>query len=308
MSSSCRILEPLVLEANAIFEASLAKNTWKSYENGLSAFNEFRTLNALAPLWPPPIWHIANFIAYLSKMSYSPSTAKLYISSLSFVLKREGLQDTTQNFIIKQMLKGMTTLYGTPDIRLPISIEMMNKFPVALSHVCLNRYEATMYLAAFYLAFTALLRVSEFTCSTKAESYKIVNFSDLVLDENDKSIRVTIPYSKTDQLGRTCILHICQKDGMSTEAFISLKQYLAVRPKFDGPLFCHLNKLYISRNQFVSVLHSTLRFLGYTVDKFNTHSFRIGGCTHLAQLGFSDDEIKRRGRWLSNSYQRYIRM
>jgi hypothetical protein len=50
------------------------------------------------------------------------------VSALSFSLKCKGLQDTTQHFIVKQMLKEMNKLYGTSDMRLPITVQMMKHF------------------------------------------------------------------------------------------------------------------------------------------------------------------------------------
>ena len=43
-----------------------------------------------------------NFIAFLSKNEYSPSTVKSYISGLSFRMKISGLLDTTNSLIIKK--------------------------------------------------------------------------------------------------------------------------------------------------------------------------------------------------------------
>jgi hypothetical protein len=34
--------------------------------------------------------------------------------------------------------------------------------------------------------------------------------------------------------------------------------------------------------------------MGYTTDKFNTHSFRIGAATYLSKLGHSDEEIQKK--------------
>jgi hypothetical protein len=83
-----------------------------SYENGMSAFNKFRKNYNLDVIWPPPVNHISSFIAFLAYDSYTPSTAKIYVSALSFSLKCKGLQDTTQHFIVKQMLKGMNNNVG----------------------------------------------------------------------------------------------------------------------------------------------------------------------------------------------------
>jgi hypothetical protein len=57
--------------------------------------------------------------------AYTPSTAKTYVSALSFSLKCKGLQDTTQHFIVKQMLKEMNKLYGASDMRLPMTVQIM---------------------------------------------------------------------------------------------------------------------------------------------------------------------------------------
>lgn len=67
----------------------------------------------------------------------------------------------------------------------------------------------------------------------------------------------------------------------------------------NGPLFSHLNGKYITRNQFLSVLRSALKFSGYDTSNFNTHSFRIGGATFLASQGKSEAFVKMRGRWQS---------
>jgi site-specific recombinase XerD len=94
---------------------------------------------------------------------------------------------------------------------------------------------------------------------------------------------------------------------MSFSTFNVVKEYLQIRPVLDGPLFCNLNRTGLTRKQFVHVLHASLKFMGYTTDKFYTHSFRIGAATYLSKLGYSNEEIQKRGRRLSNSYERYFR-
>ena len=85
-----------------------------------------------------------------------------------------------------------------------------------------------------------------------------------------------------------------------------MKSYLKVSPYTEGSLFCHLNCTCLTRYQFVSIIHGALKFLGYCTANTNTHSFRIAAATYLALKGESDETIKQKGRWPSNSYQRYI--
>ena len=165
-----------------------------------------------------------------------------------------------------------------------------------------------MFIAAFSLAFSAFLRVGEFTCSNKNDTDKIIQKRDVELHESDKTVTLKINFSKTDQVGISCVLQIKAND-LPFSAFSHLSEYLKMRPQFEGPLFCHLNRKCLSRRQFASVLHSALKFLGYNVDNINTHSFRIGAATFFfASIGLSDDVIKEKGRWSSNSFQRYIRL
>ena len=153
LSNPCGVLEPFMVEANEIFQASLSTNTWNSYEIGMSVFNKFRKNYNLHVIWPPPVNHISRFIAFFAYNSYTSSTAKTYVWTIRFSLKCKGLHDTTQHVIVKQMSKGMNKLYGTSDMRLPTTIQMMKQFPTALMHVCASRYEAVMFMSAFAFAF-----------------------------------------------------------------------------------------------------------------------------------------------------------
>jgi hypothetical protein len=102
-------------------------------------------------------------------------------------------------------------------------------------------------------------------------------------------------------MGRSSVITIEPNNGMPFSTFNVLKEYLQIRPVFDGPLYCYLNRTSLTRKQCVHVLHASLKFMGYTTVKFNKHSFWIGTATYLSKLGYSDEEIQKRGRWLSNS-------
>ena len=74
----------LQLQINILLEASLSRNSKSSYETGLRSFNSFRQAFRYQLLWPPLLFHIVEFIAYLSSKGYTYSTARAYIASISF--------------------------------------------------------------------------------------------------------------------------------------------------------------------------------------------------------------------------------
>ena len=194
----------------------------------------------------------------------------------------------------KYMMKGESKLNGRSDLRLPITVEMMVKLPNALDHVCKSKYEFLLFMSAFSLSFSASLRVGEIAASNSVDAKKIFQMSNIRI-ENDNIILV-IQYSKTDQIGRSAI---CKIESVLGQSYIctlkTLKSYLKVRPHTEGPLFYYLNCACLTRNQFVSILHSALKFLGYCTTNINTHSFRIGAATYLALKGESDETMKQKG-------------
>jgi hypothetical protein len=69
-------------------------------------------------------------------------------------------------------MKGVSKLNGRSDLRLPITVEMMVKLPNALDHVCKSKYEFLLFMSAFSLSFSALLRVGEITASNSVDAKK----------------------------------------------------------------------------------------------------------------------------------------
>ena len=57
---------------------------------------------------------------------------------------------------------------------------------------------------------------------------------------------------------------------------------------------------------FVVRLRKVLGVLGYSSSEFSAHSFRRGGASYAFSLGVSPLQIKLRGDWASDAYERYI--
>ena len=53
--------------------------------------------------------------------------------------------------------------------------------------------------------------------------------------------------------------------------------------------------------QFSAHLKSAVQFIGLGPNNFKGNSFRIGAATYAASLGFSDNLIKKLGRWNSDA-------
>ena len=95
-------------------------------------------------------------------------------------------------------------------------------------------------------------------------------------------------------MSRSSVITIEPNNGMPFSTFNVLKEYLQIRPVFDGPLYCYLNRTNLTRKQFVHVLHASLKFMGYTTDKcmgYTTDKFM--GYTTDKFMGYTTDKFNK---------------
>ena len=62
----------------------------------------------------------------------------------------------------------------------------------------------------------------------------------------------------------------------------------------------------VSKTYFSSQLKHLLSLL-QVIEKITSHSFCYGACNHWINLGFTDLQIMKKGRWRSNAVLKYIR-
>lgn len=259
--------------------------------------------------WPPSLESLINFIAFLSSKSYKHSTASSYVSGISFFLKVNSWPDITEAFIVRKMLKGLRNKSPSKDTRLPITLEMLKKFPNALKNVTSSKYEALLFSTAFSIAFFGFLRVGEIAALSKSSNTsRIIQVSDVVFASDE--VLITVHFSKTDQSGKSVTLQFTRCCSKQICPVTLIEKYMLQRPKVQGPLFCHLNGGPMTRYQFSAMLSKALKFLKLESPFIRSHSFRIGAATVASSQNIDDSEIKKMGRWsdLSLVYKRYIRL
>lgn len=288
--------------------ASISKNTKKSYETGLTAFENFRLDLGYQQIWPPPLDHVVQFIAYLSCKDNTYSTARAYVSAISFQSKIHNIADITKNFIVSKLLEGMKRIKKSVDSRLPITLSLLTKIFQILPAICYNSYEIRLFRAAYVLAFHGFFRVGEFSLSVGNSVHSILQVSDVQFELNFFSVCIRIRSSKSDQHSRGVTVAINKIGGILCPVGC-LNDFLLVRGKSDGPLFIHSacsGGRALTMYQFSSVLEKALNTLGIQ-GRFKAHSFRIWAATAAFEAGCSPEAIMEAGRWKSKVYKSYIR-
>lgn len=95
----------------------------------------------------------------------------------------------------------------------------------------------------------------------------------------DKILQIVLRHSKTDQINKGVTI-VLNSPKCPVHCMID---YMQIRPKISGPLYCHFNGKPITRYQFLVVMGKALAVLGFNSQLYTTHSFRM--VQLLLQLG-----------------------
>lgn len=247
------------------------------------------------------------FIANCFENNLAAATVSTYVSALSYYHKIKNLPDPTNNFVVKKCLQGYQKIKSQCDTRKPITFMILQQLITSLIHV----YVCIMLKAMYLLAFFGMLRVGEFTASSKTNV--ILHMENVRFAYQDKtstpsSFELSISGYKHSQ-GRTTILFIERNNkAQALCPVIALWKYFQLRASSSGPLFSFMDGSPVSRSFFTKQLYLSLHWAGCNTKLYKAHSFRIGRATDLASQGMSEDEISRLGRWSSSAVKNYIRV
>jgi hypothetical protein len=126
------------------------------------------------------------------------------LSAINFQCKSLQQSDFSQSFLVQKMLEGLKRLKKPSDSRLPITEELLDRIICNLPNVCTSFYEADLFSSAFSVAFHGLLRVGEIVLSKSWQKHQVIVIEHVRFDvasNKQEIVRITIPFSKTDQYG-----------------------------------------------------------------------------------------------------------
>ena len=219
----------------------------------MTAFNKFRVAYNLPNNWPSPVSHLSLFITYCFEMGYAPSTISTYLAGLGYYHKLRSLEDPTASFVIKKLLEGCRRMRQNHNVRAPITESILQKISSVLHHVCYSPYEASLFRAAYFLAYFGLLQVSEIVFTSSAQANRPLLFVDVLLTERPRALILSIRFSKNNQTGPPTSLRIPESGNPSLCPFVALKHYLTLRVPAPNYLFVYQNSSPLTRSQFSAV-------------------------------------------------------
>lgn len=293
-----------------MLNASLAESSKGIYKRAWKVFDDFSLLVFGKSVYPPlSVSIIALFVAHLHSLNLSYKTINTYLSAIAYVHKILTLPNPSSHFLITRLIRGAQNLAPSYDLRLPITIHILDRLVSSLEHVAQSPFHRILFAAMFSFAFNTFARVGEITLGSDKSLRHIVKIDDVQivhLGEVPYKISVTFRSFKHSK-GQPHVIDY-EKGDTKVSAVEAMISYLRIRAKVPGPLFILNNDQTVPRSMFERQLRKCLLFCGLDSSRYKSHSFRIGRASYCAAKGYSDAYICSLGRWNSTAFRKYIRL
>lgn len=292
---------------------SLADTTWQSYQRTWEKFDKFSRLTLKKSLTLPiPFQELAWFIAYLDQEKLAYSTILSTLSGLAFWHKIKGLPDPTKHFMITRMLTGIRNKKQKVDMRMPITVPILEKLVDAVPKVIPYAYEAAMLTCIFTLAFHALLRIGEMLprCTKSSGPKQVLTSADIAIASAKDQKEMTVCLRKFKHSGKQGpqTIKVCSLPNKKYCPVDKFTRFKMIRGKKAGPLFVRKDGSPYSTSMFNRDFTQIIEFCGLNPKHYKSHSFRIGAASEACARGCTDTQIRNMGRWHSDAFLKYIRM
>lgn len=296
----------LEAQKQLLLARSLAPNSINTYRTGINQFLNFCAQFGVRPL-PLSENVLENFCVSLSNR-VSHKSIKVYLCGIQFLSKVNGFKSLIEHMLrLEYVLKSIRRFQGNRfnrPTRPPVTWQMLRLISDFLMRTE-SLFNRDMLLSAILLAFFGMLRVSEYTAPT-VPSYDAdthLSIADVTINWQRRVASIRIKKSKTDPFRQGVTIRIAVLDHYLCPVH-ALIRYLIRRGPAPGPLFIFQNGHFLTRARILNVLTSSLPH----VPHINTHSFRRGGASALADANTPSHIIQIMGRWKSSAYMDYIQL
>jgi hypothetical protein len=323
---SCAASHPqLIHQAQTYLALAIGAGTRRTYAAGVNSYLTFVAEHRIPAAFPASIESLCLWITWLATRSLAFGTCKVYLAAVVNRHAEMGLFNplTDAPPILDRVLAGVkraATSAAKP--KLPITTPMLHSMR---PHLRMQHRRDALLWAMMWTATAGLLRISEFTCMSNADTDRLLRMQQLTLfDHNARAYSVQqlrssgLPHtalryaslhldaSKTDPFRAGVDIIIAAPTALSAlSTYASLCSATGVQA--TAPLFHFEDGQPVTRRWLMSRVDSLLRSTRHDPRAYSSHSFRKGGAVSLQQHGVEDSIIRRTGRWRSDAFNLYVR-
>ena len=252
---------------------------------------------------PLTIDQVAMYVAYLHKEGYAPSSIISYTSALGYIHRLRGHVDPTTSVLVQKLIAGAVKVTPPALPRLPITLVILHRLLQAVDDNIKHYFHRPLLKAMFIISFYGLMRMGEVSMS----KHGLVPLQMDQLQITQERIIISITQFKYNSKLTPVDIIFPRHQNPQLCPVVNLSSYLLLRGFQPGPIFAYPSLAPVQRSFYSSKLSFLLKSIGCDVSRYQSHSFRIGGASYFAELGYTDSQIRLLGRWETNSFIRYIR-
>jgi hypothetical protein len=295
-------------EARGYKRKSYALSTQKTYRSQLRKYLQFCLDFKCNPL-PVSQQTLLCYTAFLAR-SLSASSIPNYLNVVRLLHVEAGLDNPLEsNFELSMLKRGIRREKGVPPAqKAPITVELLRLMYLKLD---LCKPADLAFWAVALVSFLGFLRKSSVLPVASKFDEKCTLLHDDVEDLNLSYFVLVLRHSKVIQFGQkvlklpyaSCVeLPLCPVRALLSH--FGASSLGGRRPLFN--FMCAGKERFMTQSGFVSRLKTVLAKVGVDSTCYSAHSFRRGGASYAFSLGLSPLQIKLRGDWGSDAYERYI--
>ena len=257
------------------------------------------------------------FIAYKIDQGMKSTTVKCYVSAIKKLLVQDGYEWDDQKVLLGSLTRACRLINDKVYTRLPIQCSLLEMILFEIQRLYEGQYYLEiLYKALFILSYYGMMRVGEVTCSDH-----VLQANNIHLGMNKDKMLIVLYSSKTHSEAMRpqnikITSNISEKSGFYAKRYFCpfdlVHQYLVARVQVwdedKGQLFIFKDGSPVTPNHARSVLRNCLNSLGLDHTMYGMHSLRVGRTTDLIRYNYCLEEVKRMGRWRSNTVYKYIRL
>ena len=301
---------------------SRSRNTWKQRESVKRTVNECRMSTGMPLEFPWEDTDLQVFVGWCMEEELRSTTINQYVSNIRSLHREMGTVMAEESWrLMRQAIEGHGNLMETNVGRVPMTPELLWILKTRLSTSDIPIKEKRLVWTVCTALFQGSFRVGEILAATTTNFCpdSTLTGKDVILEEvsvgtrstNLLKFRIKIPketrgkkdvWVEVFDLGQQCFYNC-------TTAWKKWRESSTLSISPDRPVFRKEDGSNFTAQQLNGLLKKLLvKDVDYSGGFVATHSFRAGMASIMGKLGYSDEEIRRQGRWQSSSFLTYLKL
>lgn len=272
-----------------------AANTVRAYAGDWKRFSAWCALHQLDSL-PAPVEALVGFLTELADAGKKYATIERHAAAIAKAHELAGVESPTADKKIKVLLKGIAREIKTRQKQAPAF--SLDSFKRTIRSIDVSVPAGLRNRALLLLGFTGAFRRSEL---------EALNIEDLAFD--DDGLVVTLPQSKTNQLGQAEEKAIFYSPDSALCPIRCLQAWLRILGRNEGPVFVSLRKNNQVTARRMTTKYTNLIVQQYLGAKFTAHSLRASFVTVSKLNGADDSKVMNQTKHKTSAMiRRYTRL